>query len=126
MHLRDRIDLHPPDANAYVRFSFHMEEGMKIDLSGKTAVVTGSTKGIGFAIAKGLAEAGAEVVINGRTADAVDEALGRLAEAVPGATVRGVAADAGTADGCHALVRTEPGADILVNNVGIYGPRDFF
>ena len=58
---------------------------MKIDLSGKTAIVTGSTAGIGFAIAKGLAECGAIVVINGRTKAAVDEALAALREAVPGA-----------------------------------------
>lgn len=99
---------------------------MKIDLSGKTAVVSGSTAGIGFAIAKGLAEAGAAVVLNGRTQAAVDVALARLGEAVPGATARGVAADLGTAAGCAALVAAEPQADILVNNVGIFGPQDIF
>jgi NAD(P)-dependent dehydrogenase (short-subunit alcohol dehydrogenase family) len=99
---------------------------MKIDLSDKTAVVTGSTAGIGFAIAKGLAEAGASTVVNGRTQAALDEALAALKDAVPGAIVRGVAADLGTAEGCERLVKAEPAADILVNNVGIFGPQDFF
>ena len=99
---------------------------MKIDLSGKTAIVTGSTAGIGFAIAKGLAEAGATVVVNGRKAAALDKAVATLASAVPGAKIRGVAADVGSAEGCAALLEAEPSADILVNNVGIYGPQDFF
>lgn len=99
---------------------------MKIDLSGKTAIVTGSTAGIGYAIAKGLARAGARVVVNGRTEAAVDRALGKLISEVPGAQFRGVAADVGSANGCAALVVAEPTADILVNNVGIYGPQDFF
>jgi len=99
---------------------------MQIDLSGKTAVVSGSTGGIGFAVAKGLAEAGAAVVLNGRTPAAVDAAIIRLREAAPAAVVAGVAADLGTAEGCAALVAAEPRADILVNNVGIFGPQDFF
>ena len=99
---------------------------MKIDLSGKTAVVTGSTAGIGFAIARGLAESGAAVVMNGRSLGSVDKAVATLVRAVPGAAVRGVAADLGTADGCAKLVADEPSADILVNNVGIFGLQDFF
>jgi NAD(P)-dependent dehydrogenase (short-subunit alcohol dehydrogenase family) len=99
---------------------------MKIDLSGKTAIVTGSTVGIGFAIARGLAEAGATVVVNGRKRPAVDKAMAELQRLVPGATVRGVAADLGGAAGCDALATAAPAADILVNNVGIFGPRDFF
>jgi NAD(P)-dependent dehydrogenase (short-subunit alcohol dehydrogenase family) len=99
---------------------------MKIDLSGKTAIVTGSTAGIGFAIAKGLAESGASVVVNGRARAAVDKAVAALVKAATGAAIRGVAADLGTAEGCATLVKAEPSADILVNNVGIYGPRDFF
>lgn len=99
---------------------------MKIDLSDKTAVVTGSTAGIGFAVARGLAEAGATVVVNGRKEAAVDKALADLTRAVRGALIRGVAADLATAAGCEALFKAEPRADILVNNVGIYGPQDFF
>lgn len=94
---------------------------MKIDLTGKRAIVTGSTLGIGFAIAKGLAAAGAEVVVNGRKAEAVDKTVAALQGAV-----RGVVADVGTAEGCAALVQAVPETDILVNNVGIYGPGDFF
>jgi NAD(P)-dependent dehydrogenase (short-subunit alcohol dehydrogenase family) len=99
---------------------------MNIDLSNKTALVTGSTAGIGFAIAEGLALAGASTVISGRTQDSVERAMVVLREAVPGARIRGVAADLGTAQGCEILVRAEPETDILVNNVGIFGPRDFF
>jgi NAD(P)-dependent dehydrogenase (short-subunit alcohol dehydrogenase family) len=99
---------------------------MIIDLTNKTAVITGSTAGIGFAIARGLAAAGANVVINGRTQIAVDNSRAVLNRALPRAVVRGVAADLGTAEGCEALVSAEPSADILINNVGIYGPQDFF
>jgi NAD(P)-dependent dehydrogenase (short-subunit alcohol dehydrogenase family) len=99
---------------------------MKIDLSDKIAIVTGSTAGIGFAIANGLAEAGARVVVNGRNEAGVDTAVAALRQAVPGAAVRGVAADLGTAEGCAALVAAEPATDILVNNLGIFGPQDFF
>jgi NAD(P)-dependent dehydrogenase (short-subunit alcohol dehydrogenase family) len=99
---------------------------MKIDLSGKTAIVTGSTAGIGYAIAKGLAQAGAAVVVNGRTAAAVERVIVRLTADVVHANIRGVAADLGSADGCEALAAAQPFADILINNVGIYGLQDFF
>jgi NAD(P)-dependent dehydrogenase (short-subunit alcohol dehydrogenase family) len=99
---------------------------MKIDLSGKTALVTGSTSGIGHAIAKGLAAAGAGVVVNGRTQAKVDAAVAALARAVPDSKVKGVAADVATAAGCKALVAALPDVDILVNNAGIFEPKDFF
>jgi NAD(P)-dependent dehydrogenase (short-subunit alcohol dehydrogenase family) len=99
---------------------------MKIDLTGKTAIVTGSTAGIGQAAAAGLAEAGATVVVNGRTAASVEAALARLRQRLPGARLRGAAADLATAEGCAALVAAEPSADILVNNAGIFQPSDFF
>jgi len=99
---------------------------MKIDLSGKTALVTGSTAGIGFAIAKGLAATGAEVVLNGRSRARVDEAAAKLARAVPGGKVHGLAADVSTAAGCKELVAALPQVDILVNNAGIFEPKSFF
>src|SRR5215468_9660710 len=101
---------------------------MKIDLSGKTALVTGSTAGIGFAIAKGLAAAGAEVVINGRSQARVDAAVSKLAGAVSvsGSKVRGIAADVATVAGCDALIKAQGALDILINNAGIFEARDFF
>jgi NAD(P)-dependent dehydrogenase (short-subunit alcohol dehydrogenase family) len=98
---------------------------MKIDLTGKTALVTGSTAGIGHAIAKGLAAAGANVVINGRGKAKVDAAAAKLAQEVSG-KVRGIAADVSTAAGCKALVAALPEVDILVNNAGIFEPKGFF
>ncbi len=97
---------------------------MKIDLSGKTAIVSASTEGIGLAIATGLAGAGAETVVNGRKQEGVDRALAAIGKAVVGAKLRGFAADLGTCEGCDALTRAVPLADILVNNLGMYGPSD--
>jgi NAD(P)-dependent dehydrogenase (short-subunit alcohol dehydrogenase family) len=99
---------------------------MKIDLEGKTALVTGSTAGIGHAIARGLASAGAAVVVNGRTQGKVDAAVAAIAKAAPGAKVRGVAADVSTAAGCKSLVAALPEVDILINNAGIFEPKEFF
>jgi NAD(P)-dependent dehydrogenase (short-subunit alcohol dehydrogenase family) len=99
---------------------------MKIDLKGKTALVTGSTSGIGHATAKGLAAAGAEVVVNGRSQGKVDAAVAAIASEVPGGKLRGVAADVSTADGCEALVAAQPDVDILINNAGIFEPKGFF
>jgi NAD(P)-dependent dehydrogenase (short-subunit alcohol dehydrogenase family) len=99
---------------------------MNIDLSGKTALVTGSTAGIGYAIAKGLAASGATVIINGRKHEAIEAALVRLLEDDPDAAVRGVAADVASETGCTQLLEAEPSVDILVNNVGVFGPQDFF
>lgn len=97
---------------------------MNIDLTGKTALVTGSTAGIGHAIARGLAASGASVVINGRGQDKVDATVRKLEGA--GAKVRGIAADVSTAAGCKALVAALPEVDILINNAGIFEPKDFF
>jgi NAD(P)-dependent dehydrogenase (short-subunit alcohol dehydrogenase family) len=99
---------------------------MKIDLTGKTALVTGSTSGIGHAIAKGLASAGATVVANGRTRAKVDAAVAAITKVAPGAKIRGVAADVSTAAGCNSLVATLPEVDILINNAGIFEPKGFF
>ncbi|BBI52535.1 hypothetical protein HORIV_49560 [Vreelandella olivaria] len=98
---------------------------MHIDLSGKHAIITGSTAGIGFAIAQGLANAGAHVVVTGRTQARVDDAIAALKNATPNAKVEGVAADLGTAEGCQTLIKQQPSADILINNVGIFIRRTF-
>ncbi|GAA0741647.1 SDR family oxidoreductase [Ideonella azotifigens] len=98
---------------------------MNIVLSGKTAIVTGSTRGIGYAIALGLARAGASVVITGRKQEDVEQSLVKLRAAVPGAQVRGVAADLGNAAGFEVLKAAEPHADILVNNVGVFNLQPF-
>ena len=99
---------------------------MNIQFNDKRALVTASTGGIGFAIAQGLAEAGAQIVLNGRSTESVGEAVGRLTKAVPGTSVQGIAADLSTAEGVAALVRDAGEVDILVNNAGIYGPQDFY
>ncbi|WP_420134996.1 SDR family NAD(P)-dependent oxidoreductase, partial [Rhodopseudomonas sp.] len=99
---------------------------MKIDLSGKTALVTGSTAGIGHAIAKGLAATGANVVVNGRSQGKVDEAIAAMKKTAQGGSITGVAADVSTADGCAALVKAQPDVDILINNTGIFEPKPFF
>lgn len=99
---------------------------MQIDLKGKKALVTGSTEGIGFAIARQLAKAGAKVVINGRSQGKTAEAADRLKVEVGLDTIMSVAADVSTADGCSALVSEVPHLDILINNAGIFQPIDFF
>ncbi|MGR3907378.1 SDR family NAD(P)-dependent oxidoreductase [Burkholderia sp. SR8] len=99
---------------------------MHIDLTGKTAVVTASTAGIGLAIAEGLARAGARVVVNGRSDKSVESARAQLRAAVPDADVDGVAADLSDAAGAARIAQHTPDADILVNNAGIYGLKAFF
>lgn len=92
---------------------------MKLDFTGKVALVTGSTKGIGFATARALAESGADVIVNGRGKESTDAAAKKIG-------ARGIAADVASAEGCDALVKAAGHVDILVNNAGIFGPSDFF
>ncbi len=98
---------------------------MKIDLTGKVALVTASTGGIGLAIARGLAESGAEVIINGRSQESVNQGIQQLQQAVPGVEVRATIADLSTPEGVESVLKTAASVDILVNNAGIYGPSDF-
>jgi NAD(P)-dependent dehydrogenase (short-subunit alcohol dehydrogenase family) len=98
---------------------------MNIDLRGKTAIVTGSTAGIGRATAEGLARAGASVVISGRGNARVDEAVREIRRTFVGSDVTGVAADLATAAGVATVIAQVPDADILVNNVGTAYIRDY-
>jgi len=99
---------------------------MNIDLGGRTAIISGSTGGIGLAIARGLARAHADVVIAGRSQQSLDAALAELRAQGGRGQVHGVVADLGTAEGAETLFAAHPQADILVNNLGIYDDVDFF
>lgn len=98
---------------------------LDLQLRGKRAVVSGSTAGIGLAIAQALAREGASVVVNGRQHARVEAAVLAVRSAAPGAHVLGVAADLGRPEGCAKLVNAAPDADVLVNNVGIFEPKAF-
>ena len=98
---------------------------MDLKLTGKTALISGSTKGIGFASANVLAAEGCRVIINGRTDSAVEEAIGRIRSHAPKADLQGFAADLATAEGAAAIVEAFPSVDILINNVGIFERKPF-
>src|SRR6187402_909984 len=97
---------------------------MDLQLTNKLALVSGSTAGIGFAIARALAAEGARVIVNGRSADAVDAAVARLAP-IGGSTVSGFAGDLSDASAADELAGRHPGVEILVNNLGIFEPKSF-
>ena len=99
---------------------------MDLQLNNRRALITGSTGGIGYAIAQGLAAEGAQVVITGRTQASVDAALARLAKAAPSSKAEGIAADCATVAGADAVFARVPDVDILVNNLGIYERKPFF
>src|SRR5260370_39935303 len=98
---------------------------MEFQLKGKRALITGSTVGIGFAIAMALAEEGAEVIVNGRSEEKVSEAKRRIAAKMSKAKIVGVAADLSSSDGVTRITEAYPAIDILVYNVGIFEPRAF-
>ncbi len=98
---------------------------MDLQLNNKLALVSGSTAGIGLAIAKQLAQEQATVVINGRTQERVDSTMQEITKAFPKAKLIGVAQDLSTPDGVAALIKKVPEVDILVNNVGIYEVKPF-
>ncbi|WP_017570350.1 SDR family NAD(P)-dependent oxidoreductase [Nocardiopsis halotolerans] len=97
---------------------------MQIDLSGRTALVTGSTQGIGHAIALGLARAGARVVVNGRNEKRVTEAVRTVRAASGRDDVTGAVGDLATEEGAAAVLEAAPAVDVLVNNLGIFGSAD--
>ena len=98
---------------------------MDLKLTGKTALVTGSTAGIGFGIARQLLQEGTSVVINGRTEARINSALDQLRRAIPDCTVQGCAADFADADAVQHLLDEHDSIDILINNVGIFSPKPF-
>ena len=97
---------------------------MDLQLKGKLALISGSTAGIGYAIARTLAQEGASVIVNGRTQAAVDEAVERIRSETKG-TVHGYAGDLGKAEAANEVVRRHPGIEILVNNLGIFEAKAF-
>jgi hypothetical protein len=98
---------------------------MDLGLSDKLALVTGSTAGIGLAIAKALSQEGARVVVNGRTEARVKEAIAGIRRAVPAAKLEAFAADLSSAQGAAAATSRFPDVEVLVNNLGIYQPKPF-
>jgi len=98
---------------------------LDLKLTGKTALVTGSTAGIGFGIARRLLQEGASVVINGRTEARINSALDQLRRVIPDCTVQGCAADFADADAVQHLLDNHDSIDILINNVGIFAPKPF-
>lgn len=98
---------------------------MDLQLKGKTAFISGSTLGIGFATARQLLQEGATVIINGRNTQRVSEAVEKLGQQVPGSSVLGIAADFSKAGEVQHLIDQLQSVDILINNAGIFGPKPF-
>jgi NAD(P)-dependent dehydrogenase (short-subunit alcohol dehydrogenase family) len=98
---------------------------MDLQLEDKLALVSGSTAGIGFAIANGLAREGAHVIVNGRSEDRVTTAIERIRSSNADAKLEGIAVDLASAAGVKEVVRRFPDIDVLVNNLGIFEPKPF-
>src|SRR3954462_8647928 len=98
---------------------------MNLKITDKTALVSGSTKGIGFAIATGLAREGARVIVNGRSEKAVAEAKAQIKQTLPDAMIESFPGDLSTAAAAEALFQRFPLVDVLVNNLGIFEPKPF-
>lgn len=99
---------------------------MDLKIENKTAFISGSTSGIGFATARVLLQEGARVIINGRTQDGVEKAVNKLKQLKPKASIGGFAADFSDASSVKSLLKDLPEIDILINNVGIYSAQSFF
>ncbi|SDL85399.1 SDR family NAD(P)-dependent oxidoreductase [Sediminibacillus halophilus] len=99
---------------------------MDLMLHGKRALVTGSTSGIGNAIALRLAAEGAEVIINGRGKEKINQTIDEIKSAYPEAILHAAEADLGTAEGCQKIMQEQQNIDILINNLGIFEPNDYF
>ncbi|MDH6148282.1 NAD(P)-dependent dehydrogenase (short-subunit alcohol dehydrogenase family) [Paraburkholderia sp. WSM4179] len=104
--------------------SIERKQLMDLNLTGKLALVSGSTAGIGFAIASTLAQEGARVIVNGRSQSSVDDVVAQL-KAQTGSDVQGFAGDLSTAASAEELARRYPDVEILVNNLGIFEPKPF-
>jgi NAD(P)-dependent dehydrogenase (short-subunit alcohol dehydrogenase family) len=98
---------------------------MNLELTQKTAFITGSTSGIGYAVAQGLLREGARVILNGRTESNLEKAVGALQKEFPRAKISGLAADFSDKTAIPSLLERLPDLDILVNNVGIYASKSF-
>jgi 3-oxoacyl-[acyl-carrier protein] reductase len=99
---------------------------MQLNLKGKKALVTGSTSGIGKAIAMSLVDEGASVLINGRREEKVDQTIKEIQKKYPNAVLHSVVADLGTEQGCQQVIEMYPEVDILINNLGIFEPAEYF
>ena len=98
---------------------------MDLNLNGRRALITGSTRGIGLATAIELTSMGASVVINGRSQETVDQAIASISNKATNVNLTGYAADLSTAEGCQSMTDAVPDLDILVNNMGIYEAKNF-